>query len=177
VARTGARGDYRPAIEAAAAALNEQRITAHEECVEHELALGRGPELVAELSRLVAEHPLRERTRGQLMLALCRAGRRHDALEVYRQGRQVLVDELGLEPGAQLQELERAILRDDQRLTAGTPQPVAVPAQLPADVTAFTGRHAHLRLLDAQVPEENPGSGVSVSVICGAAGVGKTKAG
>src|SRR5262249_34314639 len=118
---------------------------------------------------------LRERPRGQLMLALCRAGRRNDALEVYRQGREVLVEELGLEPGAQLQELERAILLDDQRLTAGVP-PLAtvIPAQLPADVTAFAGRYAHLRLLDARVPAQDPAGGVSVSVICGAAGVGKT---
>jgi DNA-binding SARP family transcriptional activator/Flp pilus assembly protein TadD len=163
------------AIEAAAAALDEQRVTAHEECLEHELALGQGPELVAELSRLVAEHPLRERPRGQLMLALSRAGRRNDALEVYRQGRQVLVDELGLEPGSRLQELERAILLDDQRLAADpAPRPQVVPGQLPADVSAFAGRYTDLRLLDAQVPGEEPSGGVPVSVICGAAGVGKT---
>jgi DNA-binding SARP family transcriptional activator/Tfp pilus assembly protein PilF len=162
-------------IEAAAAGLNEQRLTAQEECLTHELALGGGTELVAELSRLVAEHPTRERPRGQLMLALCRAGRRDDALEVYRQGRQVLVDELGLEPGAELQALERAILLDDERLAGGGPPPVrdpVVPAQLPADVTAFTGRQDDLGQLDAQLP--GAATGLAVCVISGAAGVGKT---
>src|SRR6266508_125287 len=130
-------------IQAAAAELEEQRRTALEECLAQELASGRGSELVPELSRLVAEDPLRERLRGQLMLALHRAGRRREALEVYRHGRRLLVDELGLEPGAELRALEQAILTDDQAMTGGAEPTAAArlsPAQLPADVVAFTGR-------------------------------------
>src|SRR5205814_3990177 len=79
-------------IEAAAAMLDEQRLAALEECLTHELTLGRDQELVAELSALVAEYPLRERLRGQLMRALYRAGRRADALDVYRRGRHTLIE-------------------------------------------------------------------------------------
>ena len=81
------------------ARLDELRVAALEDRVEADLALGRHRELVAELERLVAHHPLRERLRGQLMLALYRAGRPAHALETYRQARRSLADELGLEPG------------------------------------------------------------------------------
>jgi YVTN family beta-propeller protein len=83
---------------------------------EAELALGRHTALCPELEQLVAEHPLRERLRGQLMLALYRSGRQADALETYRAGRVLLVKELGLEPGPELQRLECAILRQDAGL-------------------------------------------------------------
>ena len=160
-------------IEAGAAALDEQRLAALEECLSFELELGRGPELVAELSALVAEHPLRERPRGQLMLALHRAGRRTDALEVYRRGRVLLVGELGLEPGAELRELERAILTGDRRLTApGGAARRPVPAQLPADVEGFTGRDGYLAELDAVLA--GAASGPPAAVLTGAPGVGKT---
>src|SRR5438034_1218045 len=79
-------------------------------------ALGDGAELIAVLEPLVREHPLRERLRGQLMLALYRAGRQSEALAAYQEGRRLLVSELGLEPGQALQELERAILRQEQAL-------------------------------------------------------------
>src|SRR5205823_5198281 len=80
----------------------------------------RHAELVAELERLVAEHPLRERLRGQLMLALYRAGRQAEALEAYQATRRALVDELGIEPSPALQELEKAILRQDPALALAT---------------------------------------------------------
>src|SRR5205814_1774251 len=82
------------------------------------------------------EYPLRERLRGQLMRALFRAGRRADALDVYRRGRQTLVDELGLEPGAELRDLERAILADEgEPVPENAPAPRRpAPAQLPGDV-------------------------------------------
>jgi len=155
-------------VDAAAAALDEQRLTALEECLSYELSLGRDQELVAELSGLVAEHPLRERLRGQLMRALYRAGRRADALEVYRRGRQSLVDELGLEPGAELRELERAILADETDAEPAAPAapPRVVPAQLPPDVVHFTGRAGYLTVLDALTS--------GTVTIVGAPGVGKT---
>jgi DNA-binding beta-propeller fold protein YncE len=84
--------------------------------VEADLALGRHAELVPELESLVRKHPLRERLRGQLMLALYRCGRQADALEVYRSGRRLLDEELGLEPDDELQRLERAILNHDPSL-------------------------------------------------------------
>lgn len=96
--------------------LEELRLTALEERIEADLALGRHRELVAELGGLVRANPLRERLRMQLMVALYRAGRQAEALESYRQARRVLNHELGLEPGRALQALERAILSQDPEL-------------------------------------------------------------
>ena len=98
--------------------LEELRLEAVEDRVDALLRLGRGPELVGELEALVAEHPLRERLRGHWMLALYRAGRQTDALRVCAEGRRLLRLELGLEPGRELQELERAILAHDPSLDA-----------------------------------------------------------
>ncbi len=92
------------------------RLFALEERIQAELALGSHAALCPELESLVTEHPLRERLRGQLMLALYRSGRQADALEVYRAGRSQLVEELALEPGRQLKQLERAILTQDTSL-------------------------------------------------------------
>ncbi|MFJ5548071.1 AfsR/SARP family transcriptional regulator [Streptomyces sp. NPDC093225] len=90
--------------------LDEERMTATETRIELELELGRHHQLVAEVQTLVRTHPLRERLRGQLMLALYRSGRQAEALETYRVGRELLVEELGLEPGSELRALESAIL-------------------------------------------------------------------
>jgi DNA-binding SARP family transcriptional activator len=98
--------------------LDELRLETVEGRFEAMLQLGRHGAIVAELETRVAEHPLRERLRGQLMLALYRSGRQVEALEVYRRGRRLLADELGLEPGAELQRLERAILSQDASLDA-----------------------------------------------------------
>jgi DNA-binding SARP family transcriptional activator len=98
------------------ARLEEQRLAALEQRIEAELELGRHAELVPELEGLVREQPLRERLRGQLMLALYRCGRQADALEVYRSGRRLLDEELGLRPDDELQRLERAILNHDPSL-------------------------------------------------------------
>ena len=98
--------------------LEEARIAALEARIDADLALGREDELVPELQALVREHPLRERLRGQLMLALYRAGRQAEALDVYRDGRRRLVEELGIEPSRTLQELERAILAQDESIGA-----------------------------------------------------------
>ncbi|MCY0944325.1 AfsR/SARP family transcriptional regulator [Streptomyces antarcticus] len=90
--------------------LDEERLTATETRIELELDLGRHHQLVGEIQLLVRVHPLRERLRGQLMLALYRSGRQAEALESYRVGRELLVEELGLEPGGELRALESAIL-------------------------------------------------------------------
>jgi DNA-binding SARP family transcriptional activator len=96
--------------------LEELRLTALEDRVEADLALGRHAELVGELEALVAEHPLRERLRRQLILALYRSGRQPEALAAYREARQALIEELGIEPTQGLQDLERAVLRQDPAL-------------------------------------------------------------
>ncbi len=100
------------------ARLEELRLAALEDQVEADLVLGRAAEVISQLESLVAAHPLREQPRGQLMLALYRTGRQAEALEVYRQGRRLLDEELGLEPGEALQQLERAILQHDPALDA-----------------------------------------------------------
>ncbi|WP_434453016.1 BTAD domain-containing putative transcriptional regulator [Lentzea sp. E54] len=137
--------------------LDVQRLAAAEAWIDAELALGRHSELLDRIGAFVAEYPLAERLRGQLMTALARAGRRADAMRVFRETRRVLVDELGVEPGAQLQQLYRDVLegsRDSRR------------NYLPRDAGDFTGRDGELsRLLD--------GDG-GVWWIEGPAGVGKS---
>ena len=115
---------YEPFAQVEIARLTELRLGLEEERAEAELALGRHGELVSDLEALVHEHPLRERLRGQLMLALSRAGRQADALEVYRLGRKLLVDTLGLEPSPLLQQLHASILRQE----ALPPGPGTTPA-------------------------------------------------
>ena len=124
------------------ARLEEERLRAVEMKVEAELALGRPAQLVGELKALVAANPLRERLRGQLMLALYRSGRQGEALRAFQEGRSVLVDELGVDPGPELQELHQQILLQAASLIpeAGA----APPGNLPAPLTSFVGRHAEL---------------------------------
>jgi DNA-binding SARP family transcriptional activator len=103
--------------------LEELRLEAVQQLFEAQLASGAGAELVAELESLVATHPLRERLRGQLMLALYRAGRQAQAMDVYHDGRRRLVDELGIEPSRELQMLYASILRQEATLDTTTPEP------------------------------------------------------
>jgi DNA-binding SARP family transcriptional activator len=107
---------YEPFAQAEIARLEELQLVALEGRIEADLALGRHPELAGELEALIARYPLRERLRGQLMLALYRSGRQAEALETYRSTRQLLGDELGLEPSEALQRLEKAILVHDPAL-------------------------------------------------------------
>jgi DNA-binding SARP family transcriptional activator len=107
---------YEPFAQPEIARLEELRWAALEARIDAELACGRHAELVGELQALIAEHPLRERLHGQLMLALYRSGRQADALETYRGARELLLDELGLEPSEELKRLEAAILRQDPEL-------------------------------------------------------------
>jgi DNA-binding SARP family transcriptional activator len=103
---------------AAAERLEESRLAALATRIDDDLEAGRHAELVGELEQLATQHPYSERLRAQLMLALYRAGRQAEALDVYRDTRRLLADELGLEPGAELRELEQAILRHDPALRA-----------------------------------------------------------
>jgi DNA-binding SARP family transcriptional activator/WD40 repeat protein/energy-coupling factor transporter ATP-binding protein EcfA2 len=107
---------YEPFAQGAIALLREARLTALEDRIDADLALGRDGELVGELESLVAANPLQERLRGQLMLSLYRSGRQADALSVYRQASELLREELGLEPSRTLQTLERSILEQDASL-------------------------------------------------------------
>jgi DNA-binding SARP family transcriptional activator len=118
---------YAQFAQAAIVRLEELRLAAIELRVEAQLMLGDHAQLAGELQALVLDHPLRERLCGQLMLALYRDGRQTDALEVYRAARRRLVDEIGLEPGPALHDLERRILAQDEGLMIGrlTPRPAA----------------------------------------------------
>jgi DNA-binding SARP family transcriptional activator/DNA-binding beta-propeller fold protein YncE len=110
----------------------ESHVAAQEDRVEADLACGRNAELVPELRGLVSAHPLRERPWGQLMLALYRAGRQAEALEAYQQARRVLAEELGIDPGPDLQELERGILRQEPALGPVSRRATAVAVVEPA---------------------------------------------
>ena len=118
-----------PALAVEIQRLEEMRLVALEQRLDADLEVGAHEEVLPELEALIALHPLRERVRGQLILALYRSGRQAEALETYRETRRVLVDELGIEPSPQLRELERAILRQDPALAS-------VPAREPARVVA-----------------------------------------
>ncbi len=119
--------------------IDEERLAATESFIELELALGRHHQLTAEIARLVGENPLRERFRGQLMLALHRSGRQAEALEIYRQGRTLLMDELGLQPGEDLRRLEQAILTEDASLRLERPPGTDLRAAEPSPAPPATG--------------------------------------
>ncbi|MDX6414166.1 MAG: hypothetical protein QOH23_1576 [Gaiellaceae bacterium] len=110
-----------PFAERAAARLEDQRLAAVEDCLHAALEAGASADIVPELEELVATHPLRERPRELLMLALYRAGRQADALELFRRTRELFVSELGIEPGATLRDLEQAMLRQDEELLGKVP--------------------------------------------------------
>jgi DNA-binding SARP family transcriptional activator len=129
--------------EPAVARLEELRLAALELRIEAELASGLHAQLIGELTELVAAHPLRERLRGQLMLALYRDGRQADALELYRRTRETFTAELGIEPGPALQELQRAVLRQDAALAPARPadpeRSILVAPQDGRDMAALLG--------------------------------------
>ncbi|WST46375.1 tetratricopeptide repeat protein [Streptomyces avidinii] len=126
-----------PVIEAAATALEERRLAAAEQLFDLCLALGESGELISGLRGLITQHPLRETLRGQLMLALYRSGRQAEALREYGEVRELLVNELGIDPGPRLARLYEAILRDSPELAAPErPAPVPVPVSVSVPVSA-----------------------------------------
>ena len=141
--------------------------------IEAKLALGRHAEVIAELETLTREHPYRERLRGLLMLALYRSDRQAEALQAYQDARRQLVAELGIEPGEQLRDLERAILAQDPALSLPAAAPVELPAEL-ATGTPIVGREGDLEWLRAQwrAAREAPGR---LAAVVGARGMGKTR--
>ena len=147
--------------------LEELRVSALEDRIDAELALGRHRQLVGELEQLVAEQPLRERARGQLMLALYRSDRQADALAVYQRARTTLVDELGIEPGESLRKLERAILEQDASLDVNP----ATARQLPTPPTPLLGRGHELETLATLAREET----TRLVTLTGIGGIGKTR--
>ena len=183
------------------ARLLQVRLDAVQARSEAYLRLGRGPEVLAKLAAAVTEHPLREDLRRLLMLAHYQGGGRADALEAFRDGRRVLREELGLDPGPELVAIHEAILRDEPSLNRIYRRPVTTgrrapdfptgtPAQLPAADGHFTGRATQLALLDGLVQPASvdlEGGGVAsgaarrsagepvVALISGPAGIGKTE--
>ncbi|MFA1548665.1 AfsR/SARP family transcriptional regulator [Actinomadura chokoriensis] len=177
-----------PFARAAVARLAELRLTALEEHAEVRLALGEHGVLAGELGDAVEAHPLRERLRAAHMRALYRAGRQNEALETYERYRTMLADELGLDPGSALAELQRAVLRQDPGLDA--PQPDASPldaprldgprldvppppsrrrSNLPVPLTDLIGRDAAVREVRARIGTDR------LVTLTGPGGVGKTR--
>jgi predicted ATPase/DNA-binding SARP family transcriptional activator len=150
--------------------LEELQLTTLEDRIDADLALGRHGQLVGELERLVTEHPLRERFRAQLMLALYRSGRQADALAVYQRARRTLVDELGIEPGESLRQLERAILAHDPALNAPQAGPTS-RRRVPTPPTPLLGRERELAALADLVRKED----VRLVTLTGIGGIGKTR--
>ena len=189
-------------ITAEASRLEEARVEALELRIQADLGCGRDTQVVGELHRLLIDYPMREGMWALLMRALARAGRQAEALEAYAQAREVIADELGVDPSTELQQLYQQILAADVRgepataaadspfsAVTGPPpvatEPSAVPAaqplplvaQLPADIGDFTGRAEHVQnlrqLLGASRREDSPGA-VVVAAVIGAGGLGKT---
>ena len=161
---------YESFAQAEIARLEERRIAALEDRIAADLELGRHGDLVAELQELVEGHPLRERLREQLMLALYRAGRQADALEVYQDARQALTDGLGIEPGRELRELQQAILRQDETLDTAREK----VAPTPAGSEALAGRAKELAELVPLLERALSGRGGFV-LIGGEPGIGKSR--
>lgn len=173
-----------------AARLDDLRLSVYENWAQAELTLGRYGTPVSELTDLLRAHPYRESLIGYLMRALYGAGRQADALQVFRKMRTCFIEQLGIEPGHQLQRLHQQMLRGDEELathvvdivqgslTASANDAIAVPVprELPADVSGFAGREDVLKALDELLPG-NPQSSarpVVIAAITGTAGVGKT---
>jgi len=165
---------FESSLQADVARLEEQRLAAIELRVDADLAAGRESDLVAELRRLLADHPTRERLAGQLMLALYRCGRQADALEAYDRTRRVLLDEVGVAPGPELRRLQEAILHHDASLEL-RPAATELPIELdPAAAPALEGRGSELAWLRERWETIRSGTGALIA-ISGERGIGKTR--
>lgn len=163
--------------------LAERRLAVVEEYIDVRLRLGQHHELTSELAELVAANPFRERLRARLMIALYRAGRQAEALHTYRLGRQLFVEQLGLEPGAELRRLERAILGGEvadlpepEEASRTVPVRVAVPRLLPADIGDFNGRRDLIERVRTALcgPRDAGSRAMPIVVIAGRPWLGKT---
>jgi tetratricopeptide (TPR) repeat protein/Mrp family chromosome partitioning ATPase len=163
-------GLHVPRLDADVARLESERLAVFEDCVDAELTAGRHGELTGELQAVITEHPLRERLAAQLMTALHRAGRQGDSLEVYRRLRTTLVEELGVEPGAEVRRVHAAVLRGEDPVPRTPPLTWPV-CQLPPDIADFTGRDAELAELTGVLGD---GRGVPLAVLSGEPGAGKS---
>ena len=154
------------------ARLGELQIGAVEHWIDAELALGREARAIGELEQLVREHPYRERLRSQLMLALYRTGRQAEALEAYQNARDVLVEDLGIEPSAQLRQLQEAILAQDSSLDLPAP---GAPSDSGAEQTGvFVGRTRELDELVSALDGAIAGRG-GLCLLAGEPGIGKSR--
>ena len=169
-------------LAAEATRLQELRVQAQESAARARLALGGHEEVVTDVAALLAEHPLREQLWHDLILALYRSGRQADALRAFQRARQRLVEELGIEPGAELRSLESRILAQDETLlgaAAGATQVGQRPGRaLPAPLTAmlgmdFVGRDDDLRALDLAWSRVREGA-LSIQLLAGEPGIGKS---
>ena len=160
---------FEPFAQAEIGRLEDLRLAALEERIEADLQLGRQADLIGELEALIAANPHRERLRGQLMLALYRSGRQAEALAGYREVRQVLVDQLGVDPSHELRRLEQAILAQDPALEAPAPT-AGRRSNLPLQVEQLLGRRRELADLRLLVGRD----GARLVTITGTGGVGKT---
>ncbi|MEV4018836.1 BTAD domain-containing putative transcriptional regulator [Nonomuraea angiospora] len=159
--------------------LAEERLTALEDHVDLRMATGDHHAVIPDLTVHIEAHPLRERPHAQLILALYRAGRSSEALALYQDTRRVMIQELGIEPGAELRHLQQAILARDPVLDLTAPAQDATlgdavaPAELPADTRAFTARDAELAWLDKALTDAGTGTPAIVA-IGGPGGIGKS---
>ena len=166
---------YEPFAQREIARLDDLRVAALEQLVEAKLALGAHAEVVGQLETLIGEHPYRERLRAQLMLALYRCDRQADSLQAYQDARRALVEELGIEPGERLRELERAILAQDPglHLAAAEQRAAAEPAG-GTPPSAFVGRERELAELAGGLHDALAGRG-RLFLLGGEPGIGKSR--
>ncbi|MGH2748318.1 MAG: AfsR/SARP family transcriptional regulator [Actinomycetota bacterium] len=160
---------FEPFAQVEVARLEEMRLSVLEDRAEADLALGRHAEVIAQLDALLARNPTRERLARLLMTALYRAGRQAEALDVYRRVRSTLVEDLGVEPGPELQDMHRKVLAQDDSLRWVPPRSHPSPNNLPAPVTSFVGRTREIEAVTALLEKHR------LVTLTGPGGCGKSR--